>query len=131
VHGVGVIDFSTLADNKVSGIEALDLSGAGDDTVVLGATDLFHLSDTPNADFTGAESHQNLVVYGDAGDVLELAGGDPDGKGPADAYEWELVGRNDGLDGSARGSFDVYNLTQDGQVLASIAVDADMDIILV
>ncbi len=120
------IDFTSLADNKIAGIEALDITGTGNDTIVIGALDAFHFSDTPNAAFTGADSHNNLVVQGDAGDTLQLDDFDPDGGGAADPYQWQLAASDKNLDGSAGGDFDFYNLMRSGVVVASVAVDAEM-----
>ncbi|MCP4307776.1 MAG: hypothetical protein GY788_23465, partial [bacterium] len=122
------IDFTALADNKIVGIEVLDISGTGADTIVMGALDAFHFSDTPNADFTGADSHNNLVVLGDAGDTLDLDDFSPGGGAPD--YTWALDVADVALDGAPGGDFDVYNLERDGIVVASVAVDEDMTILL-
>ena len=82
------IDLGTFADNKLTGIEAFDITGTGGDTLVIGALDAFHFSDTPNGDFTGADSHQSLVVFGDAVDTLQLDDFDP---GSGGAYQWTLA----------------------------------------
>ena len=124
------IDFTTIADNKIEGIEAFDITGTGNDTIVIGALDILHFSDTPNANFTGADSHKNLVVLGDAGDVLDLRDFDPDGGGTVPGYEWGLTASDKKLDGSAGGTFDFYNLIRDSNVVASVAVDAEMTVLL-
>ena len=121
-----IIDFTAIADNKVTGIEAFDVAGTGNDTLVIPALDIFHFSDTPNPDFTGADSHKSLVIYGDAGDTLQLDDFDPDGGGPVAGYTWQLAASDQHLDGSAGGGFDLYNLVRSSVVLASVAVDADM-----
>ncbi|MEP2927352.1 MAG: hypothetical protein ABJP31_25070, partial [Bauldia litoralis] len=124
------IDFTIIANNRINGIEALDISGTGNDTIVLGALDALHFSDTPNAAFTGAGSHKNLVITGDAGDTLDLNDFDPDGGGPVSGYAWSLVASDQMLDGSGSGDFDIYNLVRDAKVVASVAVDSDMAVLL-
>ncbi|MCP4385047.1 MAG: hypothetical protein GY798_27150, partial [Hyphomicrobiales bacterium] len=124
------IDFTAIADNLIAGIEVLDISGTGTDTIVLGALDAFHFSDTPNADFTGADSHKNFVVLGDTGDTIDFRDFDPDGGGTVPGYEWQLDVSDKNLDGSAGGDFDFYNLVRDGNTVASAAVDADMTVLL-
>ena len=125
-----VIDFTLIADNKVKGIEAFDISGSGADTLVIGALDVFHFSDTPNAAFTGATSHNSLVILGDAVDTVSLEGFDPDGGGPSAPYQWQLVASDRKLDGTAGGAYDLYALVRDSAVLASVAIDADIAILL-
>ena len=122
-----IIDLAALADNKVKDIEAFDITGSGDDTLIIGALDAFHFSSTPHSGFTGAASHNSLVVYGDAGDTLQLDDFDP---GTGAAYQWQLAASGRNLDGSAGGGFDLYNLVRASAVLASVAVDADMAVVL-
>jgi len=124
------IDFTALADNRVEGIEAMDVTGSGDDTIVIGALDMLHFSDTPNAAFTGADSHRNLVVYGETGDTLDLRDFDPDGIGVSAPYLWQLEATGRNLADTAAGGFKLYNLMRDGDVVASVAVDADMNVLL-
>ncbi len=123
------IDFTTIADTKVAGIEAFDVTGSGNDTIVIGALDILHFSDTPNAGFTGADGNRNLVVYGDAGDKLDLRDFDPDGGGPIAGYAWSLVASGKHLDGSAGGGFNSYDLVRAAEVVASVAVDSDMTVL--
>ncbi|MCP4380337.1 MAG: hypothetical protein GY798_02760, partial [Hyphomicrobiales bacterium] len=122
------IDFTSIGDNRIAGIEVLNITGTGNDTAVLGALDAFQFSETPNADFTGADSHQNLVILGDAGDTVDFDDFDPGGGAPV--YAWVADDTNVALDGTAGGDFDVYNLERGGVVVASVAVDEDMTILL-
>ena len=117
------IDLGTFADNKLTGVEAFDITGSGGDTLVIGALDAFHFSDTPNGDFTGAASHNSLVVFGDAVDTLQLDAFDP---GSGGAYQWTLAAADRNLADTAGGGFDLYNLVRGAAVLASLAVDADI-----
>ena len=62
------------------------------------------------------------MVLGDASDTLDLYGNAPVG-GPDAA--WQAVAGKSGvqLDGSASGIYDFYDLVQNSQVIASVAVD--------
>lgn len=115
-------DFTVLADTRVQGIEAIDFTGSGDNSLSLGVRNVLNFSITPNADLTGATANNHtLVVIGDAGDTLDLHGNQPGGGAP-DAV-WQAGATQVHLDGSASGGFDFYDLVQDAQVIASVAVD--------
>jgi hypothetical protein len=58
------LDFTALADNKITGIGNVDLRGAGTNTLSLTARDLLDLSATTHA----------LLVRGDSGDSVVSAG---------------------------------------------------------
>ena len=124
-------DFTTLSDNKVADIEAIDITGSGNNTLKLGMTDVFNISDMENFNFSAAASHNSLVVQGDTGDTLELHNFDPDGGGPLPASVWQLAASGVGLDGSAGGAFNVYDLVQAGSPQASVAVDTHLNVLLV
>jgi hypothetical protein len=65
IDGAGnVFDFASILSPEVSSIEAIDLTGSGDNALALSALDLFHLSD----DTAGGITH--LTVYGNAGDSV-------------------------------------------------------------
>ncbi len=125
-----IIDFSLIADNRIDGIEVFDVRGTGNDTLIIGALDILHFSDKPNAFFSGASSHTSLVIFGDAGDTLDLDGFDPDGVGPVPGYAWTLVASGKTLDGAGSGGLDFYDLVRDTGVVASVAVDSDMSVLL-
>ena len=55
---------TSLATSKLTGIERINLTGSGDNTLDLAALDLFDLSDTTN----------QLTVIGNAGDAVDLVG---------------------------------------------------------
>ena len=66
LDGNGIdLDLTTIPDNKLRGIEAIDLTGNGDNSLSLTQLEVFNLSDTSNT----------LVVSGDSGDTLDLGGG--------------------------------------------------------
>jgi Ca2+-binding RTX toxin-like protein len=54
------LDLTTIADNKLRGIELIDLTGTGANTLVLSVLEVLNLSDTSNS----------LAVTGDADDVV-------------------------------------------------------------
>jgi len=61
IDGAGVgLDLSQIADDVITGIEQVDLTGTGDNSLTLAPTDLLSLSDTSNT----------LTVIGDAGDSI-------------------------------------------------------------
>jgi hypothetical protein len=127
--GLGqTIDLSGSLVQRIEGIETLDVVGTGADTIVLGALAALRLSDLPNAGFTGADSHRNLVVLGDAEDTLSLLG--LEGTGGKAAFEWALAASDRHLDGSDGGGYDFYNLQRSGIVVASVAVDSDMTLLV-
>ena len=64
-----MLDLTLLSTGKIFGIETIDLSGTGDNTLKLDATKLLALSDTSDT----------LSVFGNAGDTVELAGNWTDG----------------------------------------------------
>lgn len=119
------LDARDFSNSQLSGIEGFDLT-KGNNTLRLAAADVFHFSTTGNELFTGADSHNNLVVDGNSGDTLRLYD-----TGTANA-EWVSVETNRKLDGSAGGGYTFVNLVEDGtnRVLASIAVDNDMTLVL-
>jgi hypothetical protein len=122
-HGA-TLDGRNFSNDAISGIEAINLTGDGRNRLILDASDLFHFSDTGNSAFTAADSHNNLVVYGNADDRLQFIDYASFGA------EWALDASDKTLAGKNNGTFDFYNLVDgDGAVLASVAVDADVALI--
>ena len=65
LDGAGqALDLTAVGDTVIEGIERLDLTGSGDNSVTLAITDLLNLSDQSN----------DLFVAGDAGDQVTLVG---------------------------------------------------------
>ncbi|MBL8385558.1 MAG: FG-GAP repeat protein, partial [Burkholderiales bacterium] len=62
--GGQTLNLAALADNRIDGIEVLDLTGSGNNTLVLAGGDLLRLADTANT----------LRVDGNAGDLAVLRG---------------------------------------------------------
>ena len=119
-------DFTALADTKVLGIETIDITGSGNNSLTLAFADVAAMTDGDSFIFPAANSHNALVVMGDAGDSLVLQDYDPDGAGGVDEAVWTLIDAGVGLDGSPAGAYDLYDLVRDGAVLASVAMDSDM-----
>ncbi|MGV3551752.1 hypothetical protein [Rhizobium sp.] len=119
-----VLDTRDFGRNALAGIEGFDLT-EGDNTLILAAADLFQFSNMGNALFTGADSHNNVVIDGNSGDILGLS------RDGATNALWEKVGTGLNLDGSAGGDYTFVNLVKYGTdtVLASIAVDGDMGLV--
>ncbi|MCC7487986.1 MAG: VCBS repeat-containing protein [Burkholderiales bacterium] len=59
------LDFAAIANNRTAGIEAIDMTGSGNNTVRLNAADVLDFSNTSNS----------MTIIGDAGDAAQLAGG--------------------------------------------------------
>ena len=100
--------------------------GSGNNSLTLGFADVAAMTDGDSFIFPAANSHHALVVAGNAGDSLTLQNYDPDGAGGVDAAAWTLVHADVGLDGSAGGAYDIYDLVRGSTVLASVAMDADI-----
>jgi hypothetical protein len=65
ILGAGrTLNLAARPNNEISGIENIDLTGSGNNTLRLGRGDLFDLSDTTN----------RLKVTGNAGDTVDLVG---------------------------------------------------------
>ncbi|MDC0176389.1 hypothetical protein OAJ60_05590, partial [Planctomycetaceae bacterium] len=63
LDGSGItLDLTAIADNKLTGIETIDLTGSGDNTLVLDVLEVLNISDTSNT----------LTINGDAGDSVEI-----------------------------------------------------------
>ena len=66
MEGAGVVlDFSKIAENRIANIEAIDITGTGDNTLVLSASDVL--------DITGSGAANTLIVSADAGDTVNAA----------------------------------------------------------
>ena len=126
LSGSGItLDARDWSNAEMSGIEAFDLTGTGDNRLILEASDVFHFSTTGNTAFTAAASHNSLVISGNAGDTLELIEYTSSGAG------WDLTASNKTLAGGKNGTFDIYNLVDgDANVLASVAVDSDVSVVI-
>ena len=65
IDGSGVnLDLTTISNNKITGIEIIDLTGTGNNSLVFNLQDVVNLSDTTN----------QLLVNGNAGDRVTSAG---------------------------------------------------------
>jgi hypothetical protein len=132
LQGAGqTFDFTTLKDNKITGIEVVDITGTGNNILKLGVRDVFNISDTDSFNFSTASQSNTLVVNGNTGDTLQLQNFDPDGAGPLPASAWALAAAAVGLDGSPGGAYNVYDLVNSGSHVASVAVDSHLGILIV
>ena len=105
VAGSGVtIDLTAIADGVFEGFERIDLTGAGDNTLVMTVTDLVAITDGVNA-LTGTAN--TLIVDGNAGDAVDAGSG------------WVLIDAAVDIGGQIFTSY-----TQD---TATILVDNDVD----
>lgn len=66
LDGAVDLNLTTIANNKITGIEAIDITGAANNTLTLGLQDILDMSDTSNA----------LQIDGNAGDSVAVTGGD-------------------------------------------------------
>ena len=98
LDGAGrTLDLTAVGDAAINGIERLDLTGSGDNSVTLAITDLLKLSDESNT----------LFVAGDAGDQVTLTG------------DWRFDG-SETVDGA------IYNVFSVDGVQAAIYVEDDV-----
>jgi hypothetical protein len=116
-------DFTAFADNKTQSIEAIDVSGSGDNRLTLGLTDVLDMPDGRNFDFTGVTTvPQSMVIDGNAGDMLELES-DPRGA-------WVQTASDANLDGSAGGAYDFWVFDAGQTDFAALAVSSSVDVTL-
>ena len=73
VDGSGIaIDLTSMANNRISGIERIALTGSGDNTLTLDIRDVLALPD--HADQFLTHHTRQLLIDGDAGDVVHSIG---------------------------------------------------------
>src|SRR6185503_12732125 len=119
-------NFTTLANNKLSGIETVDITGSGNNSITLGFADIMAINDGDNAAFTLAGTSHGLVVAGNSGDTVTLQSYDPDGAGGIAAALWTQVASNVGLDGTPGGGYNIYDLMRGSTALALVAIETDV-----
>ena len=107
----------------ITGIETIDISGSGDNTLILDAEDVFRFSESFNSAFSGAISHNALVIEGNAGDQLQLSV-----RGAESGSVWARAASDVALDGITSGGYDIFNLTNGGDVLASLGVRSSITV---
>lgn len=116
-----------IGTGGIAGIERINITGLGNNSAKLALPDVLHLSDVIDAAFTAATSSHALVIDGNAGDSVDLV--DYDGAGALPLSSWQLQASDVGLDGSAGGAYDLYQITVSGVKVAMVAVDADMAVV--
>ena len=66
IDGSGItLDLTTIADNRVRGIESIDITGSGDNTLTVDVLEVLNLSDTSNT----------VVITFDVGDSVDIGSG--------------------------------------------------------
>jgi len=112
-----VLDLTALAEGQVTSMEVIDITGTGNNTLNLSLSDV--LAQGGNSLFTGDDSTQ-MMIKGNAGDVVNLADLLPDGTDPGD---WASAG-------TATVAGVVYNVyqhsSQDAQLLVQDGVTANL-----
>jgi Ca2+-binding RTX toxin-like protein len=122
--------FATFSnDPRFVGIEGFDLTGTGNNTLVLGGMAVMNLADEPHARFTGSSVTTRLVIDGNVGDKLELQEVDIDGAGPVPLRTWSKTTSNVTLAGDAPGDYDYWSLADGTRTYAVVAVHNDLDMI--
>jgi len=123
LNGAGAtFDFTSLPNPRVGGIEVLDITGTGNNTLKLGLADALYLSDNPHAGFTGSvTAPKAIVIEADTGDVVQLVG---DARGL-----WTKQADDRHLDGSAGGTYDIWSFTASGSHFVKLAIDADVSVV--
>ena len=117
------LDLSALANDasnlRIQSIETIDITGAGDNTLTLSLDDLLDTSEIPNLDHDG-NSHNSLVVIGNAGDTVTLnaSGAGEVGEGGTWAANGNVMIGGENLN--------VFDFSVSGDVLGSIAIDPDI-----
>jgi hypothetical protein len=118
------LDLTVIATPRISSLERFDLSAGADFELIVGADDVFQFSRDFDAAFSSASSHNTCVIDGGTGDSVTLT------PGVLSAGAWSQVGEDVGLDGAAGGAYDLYDFTRDGKAVASVAVDADIGVVV-
>lgn len=112
-----VLDLTALAEGQVTSMEVIDITGTGNNTLNLSLGDV--LAQGGNSLFTGDDATQ-MMIKGNAGDVVNLADLLPDGTDPGD---WASAG-------TATVAGVVYNVfqhsSQDAQLLVQDGVTTNL-----
>src|SRR5262249_39145130 len=114
-------DFTSLADNKVQGIDTVQIAGSND-TLTLGIDDVLHMPDGPNAAYQAIIAPAWLTVNGDATDTVQWT---HDSRGT-----WQLAAAHMNLNGTSAGAYDIWVLQSGTHDLAALAVNSSMDLVL-
>jgi hypothetical protein len=119
-EAVGDIN-AMIATLDISGIEAMDITNAQADDLVLTVDDLIALSDEADTELQTLldEALPNTrTIYGDGSDTLVL-----DGQG---SYRVEFVGSETDAEGN---TLNIYSAgIEPGNPLATVGVDSDIDV---
>ncbi len=115
IVGVTLNFVNGIADGVVTGIEEIDITGGGDNGLVLDILDIQAITNGVNRapDDPQFEGENTLVISGDPGDTLDLAGGFAD------------TGDDTTVDGQGYSVFDA--VAADGTTVRAV-VDNEIDI---
>jgi hypothetical protein len=116
----------TGQSSYITGIETIDILGSGNNTLILDAGDAFRFSEKFNSAFSGAMSHNALVIEGNAGDQLQLSV-----RGAENGSLWDRAASDVALDGTTPGEYDIFNLINGTDVLASLGVRSSIDVSII
>ena len=113
----GNLDFTIIRDDQIQGIEEIDISGVGINTLILDFADVLGLADGINtlADDTQFHGVNTLVVSGNDGDELDIEFGNG---GFGDTGENTTVNGHSG-----------YSVYENADGNARLIVDDDIDIV--
>ena len=110
------LDLTNISNLIIESVEALDITGTGDNTLTLSLEDVFDLSETGNIDLSGiANSVNNLVIHGDNGRHGQP--GRPDAGHPAEAGSWTDTATTTTIGSD---TYRVIDFVSGGDVLASV-----------
>ncbi|MEM8973935.1 MAG: calcium-binding protein, partial [Pseudomonadota bacterium] len=119
------LDFGTLS-GTIAGIEAIDLNTSNTNTLSLNEQDVINLSGDANTDFTSAAATQipgtqintseNILIDGNAADSVNL---NSNGAGV-----WQDTGQTVTSGGE---SYSVFNYVDGSSILASVAIDNEVN----
>ena len=124
IDGAFNLDLTGISNLLLESIETIDITGTGNTTLTLALEDVFSLSETSNSAFTAANSHNSLVISGNAGDTVNLEAASVGH--PAAGGTWTNPGTTTSIGGE---SYAVLDYMLSGDVLASVAVDTDVSVL--
>ena len=75
LDGSGILfDLTAIADQRVTGIEAINITGSGNNALTLSVDNVFDLSRSANT-LTNPDAANTIVVFGNTGDTVNARGG--------------------------------------------------------
>ncbi|MFQ5626043.1 MAG: integrin alpha [Methyloligellaceae bacterium] len=127
----GDVDMTNISNLSIQSIERIDLSDGTANTLTLNLEDVFDLSETVNALFADANSHNSLVIDGDdpaniggLSDRVNLEGAA--GGHPHDGGAWAASATAGGQTTINGETYNVFDFTSGVDILASVAIHEDV-----